>query len=73
MWIKSRCSLLALTLVLMNVLCARAQLRPEVTPPPAAPKPAQRTFINTNVNANKEQRLFIRPPRAGIGRRKPHR
>ncbi len=76
MWIKSRCSLLALTLVLMNVLCARAQLRPEVTPPPAAPKPAQ-IVVETSPDAqvylddvlkgkaNADGRLVIENPRPG--------
>ena len=54
MGIKSRCALLALTLVLMNVLGADAQLRPDVTPPqpaaPAAPKLAQ-IVIQTSPNA----------------------
>jgi hypothetical protein len=40
-------------LVLVNVLCAYAQIRPDVTPPrkkPAAPKPAQ-ILIQTSPNA----------------------
>jgi formylglycine-generating enzyme required for sulfatase activity len=50
MWIKSRCALLALTLALINVLCARAQLRPDVNPPPVVTKPAQ-IIIETSPNA----------------------
>jgi formylglycine-generating enzyme required for sulfatase activity len=50
MVIKSRCPLRALTLVLVNVLCAYGQLRPQTSTPPAAPKPAQ-IDIQTSPNA----------------------
>jgi hypothetical protein len=53
MGIKGRLALLALTLVLANILCAYAQLLPQVTSPPnkpTAPKPTQ-IVIQTSPNA----------------------
>ncbi len=79
MIVKSRYALLALTLALVNVLGAYAQLRPEVTNPsnnPPPPKPAQ-IIIQTSPGAqvylddalkgqtNAEGRLVISNPAPG--------
>ncbi|HMD83699.1 MAG TPA: SUMF1/EgtB/PvdO family nonheme iron enzyme [Terriglobia bacterium] len=79
MYIKSRCALLALTLALVNVLCAYAQLLPQVTPQtnkPPAPKPAQiviqtspdaRVYLDDALKgqANAEGRMVIENPKPG--------
>jgi len=76
---KSRGALLVLTLALFNLLGARAQLLPQVTPQPKkppAPKPAQivietspnaRVFLDDALKgpANSEGRMVIENPKPG--------